>query len=57
MAEFCLECLNKDLEKKIDEKNVIFSRDLEFCEGCGELKHVVITIEEDNFLKRFLMGF
>lgn len=57
MAEFCLECLNKDLEKKIDEKNVTFSKTLEFCEGYCEMKHIVVTIEEDSILKHFFIGF
>ena len=42
MAEFCLDCWNK-INNTNDSKNkYIMSRDLEFCEGCGEWKKVIV---------------
>ncbi|MBQ8836263.1 MAG: hypothetical protein IJ002_01985 [Clostridia bacterium] len=43
MAEFCEKCYEEmfgDLNKKPAKK--ILSKELELCEGCGEMKHVVV---------------
>ena len=42
MAEFCLDCLRRIDQRDYKEENVIVSRDLELCEGCGEWKQVVV---------------
>ena len=42
MAEFCLKCWNKINRTNDDERDLVMSKDLDFCEGCGEWKHVVI---------------
>ena len=42
MAEFCLECLNRMNDTALDERDVMVSKELNFCEGCGQVKHVVI---------------
>ena len=41
MAEFCFDCLCKLDEKKYKKIMFIISKDLDYCEGCGEWKHVV----------------
>ena len=43
MAEFCLDCWNKMHRKQYDRWDVRLSYRYELCEGCGELKRVVIT--------------
>ena len=42
MAEFCLNCWNRINETDDNEKEYIISKDLALCEGCGELKPVII---------------
>ena len=42
MAEFCLDCWNKINGTKHSKRKYVLSKELDFCEGCGELKHVVI---------------
>lgn len=41
MAEFCLDCWNQLNGKDMTERDVVLSREYEFCEGCGEFRHVV----------------
>lgn len=46
MAEYCKECATKYLgipEKKLSK--AIFSDDLDLCEGCGQMKPVLITLK------------
>ena len=43
MAEFCLDCFNKRNDTNYTKKDFIISKDLGLCEGCGELKQVVIA--------------
>jgi len=42
MAEFCRECF-KNL---ISNEEVILGKFEELCEGCGEIKQIVIMIKE-----------
>lgn len=42
MADFCLDCWNRINETSESEKEYIISKDLSFCEGCGEFKKVII---------------
>jgi hypothetical protein len=42
MAEFCKECF----ERIFGNSNVIESEDDDLCEGCGEVKKVVIKVLE-----------
>ena len=45
MAEFCLECYNKLMDKNYKESQVIIDDELDLCEGCGEMKQTIITIK------------
>lgn len=45
MAEFCLECLKK-FEPNANVNNTTVSTNLYLCEGCGQLKHVVVTFTD-----------
>lgn len=42
MAEFCYECYKKILKGKKEKYELIISMCLDFCEGCGEFKPVVV---------------
>lgn len=45
MSEFCLECLKK-FEPNANVNNTTTSTDLYLCEGCGQLKHVVVAFTD-----------
>ncbi len=49
MADFCLDCWNKINGTNDNKSKYILSRDLDFCEGCGELKRVIIMEREAYF--------
>ena len=54
MAEFCLECWNKIMETSDPEAKYIISRELDFCEECGEYKHVIVAIKRRYLIKEWL---
>ena len=45
MAEFCLDCWSSMMEIKPDAKKYVLTRQLEFCEGCGQYKHVIVRFK------------
>lgn len=49
MAEFCVKCWNELNGTKNSESDFILSEDLDLCEGCGELKNVIIKEREFTF--------
>lgn len=50
MAVFCLECWNRINEIEDSAKKYIISKDLDLCEGCGELKHIVVARRKFYYL-------
>lgn len=42
MAEFCYNCYKKFLKGNKEENELIISKYLDLCEGCGKYKHVVV---------------
>jgi len=42
MAEFCLSRWNKINNTHLSERDVIISKDLDLCDGCGKVVNVVI---------------
>lgn len=52
MAEFCKTCapnylgINKD-----DLRRAVFSREPDLCEGCGEMKPVLVEMKDNRFPK------
>jgi len=52
MAEFCLECWNRINDIHLTEKEVVFSKDLDLCEGCEKMKPVIICYKR-NWILRF----
>lgn len=57
MAEFCLKCWNEMNETKDDESKFVLSKELDFCEGCGEWKHVIVRERENTIWDRFFSLF
>ena len=57
MSEFCLDCLNKISETNYPKSKFIISKDLDFCEECGEWTHVVIVERKWYYLRllRFIL--
>ena len=53
MAEFCIDCWNKLNEREESEEKYILSKDLDFCEGCGEWKHVIIMERREYYMYKF----
>ena len=56
MAEFCIDCMNKMNGSNYTEKDVCFSENTDLCEGCGEYKHVVISVKEGKSIFNCLFG-
>jgi len=44
MAEFCKDCFKK-IESSVSEQDLVLSSDAELCEGCGEMKPVVLEVK------------
>ena len=47
MAEFCLTCF-KRFEPNANEDNTTLSNYLDWCEGCAELRQVVLTFDDGS---------
>lgn len=59
MAEFCIECAKEHLGFTSRElKRAILSEELDYCEGCGQWKPVVVVIRPGllDKLERWLRG-
>ena len=52
MAEFCLDCWNRLNGTHYTEDDVTTEPDL--CEGCGQIKPVIVTFGRPGLLKRLL---
>lgn len=50
MAEFCLDCWNKLNHAHWTERDYVLSRDLDLCEGCGEVRRVIVEERTFKFL-------
>lgn len=53
MAELCLQCWNKINGTHDPESKYIISKDLELCEECGKLKHVIVVERKSYYLRKF----
>lgn len=62
VAEFCVKCYNEMFKLNTPEEEYILSDNPELCEGCGEMKHVVIMERKDvlfyrvHFIFYFIRG-
>ena len=57
MAEYCFDCYNQVLGIKCDKSEVELSLDLDLCEGCGEMKQVVICMRRHFFYNEAFLVF
>ena len=57
MAEFCLKCWNKIYKTNDNESKFVLSKELDFCEGCGEWKHVIVRERKDAMQKKIFSLF
>lgn len=53
MAELCLQCWNKLNGTSDPESKYIISKDLELCEECGQLTHVIVVERKSYYLHKF----
>jgi len=53
MAEYCLDCFNEMNGTNYTEKKYFLSKDLDFCEGCGKLKRVIVVERKAYFMYIF----
>ncbi len=44
MAEFCLDCWNRMNGTHYTEREIILTRGLELCEGCGQWKRTTVVL-------------
>ncbi len=42
MSEVCFDCFRKYCDSTAKKKNVVISKEMDICEGCGKIKPVVI---------------
>jgi hypothetical protein len=48
MAEFCLECWNKENDTNLLERDVVISKNLDLCEGCAKMKHTIVCCKNEK---------
>lgn len=46
MAEFCKRCFKERIAPYELVENLVLSDDVDFCEGCGEFKQIVVCIKK-----------
>ncbi len=54
MAEFCLDCWNKIHGRHDTERELVLTRELDLCEGCGQWKRTVVTYRGSPLLYDFM---
>lgn len=55
MAEFCLDCLNRQINRNYTKRDVVLEKNL--CEGCGEVKPCVIGLRRRARVKCMIQDF
>ena len=53
MAEFCLNCWNELNGTNDPPQKFIMSKDLDLCEGCGKLTHVILAERNYAYSHKF----
>jgi len=54
MAEFCLECWNRINNTKHKKRQYIMSDYLDLCEGCGQMKQVILVHRASYWRRKFI---
>lgn len=57
MAEFCLKHYNELNGDNLSKKDVILSKDMSYCEDCGEFAHIVIGLRKEGLIRKLLNKF
>ena len=55
MAEYCKDCFKK-LNPQVDVHRIVMSREMELCEGCGQLRPCVVRLRKYTWWARLLSG-
>lgn len=55
MSEFCIDCWNQLMEKNDPPEKYVISRNLGLCEGCGEMKPVIVAIKKRHIIKEWII--
>lgn len=53
MAEFCYKCFCDFWETEPKKAELVFSKNIDLCEGCGKYKKIVIAYKTDLLAYRF----
>lgn len=48
MAEFCKTCFKEKINPSVEDANIILSQEAELCEGCGEIKPIVVEVVDNT---------
>lgn len=48
MAEFCKNCFKEKIDPSVEDCRIILSQEAELCEGCGEIKPIVMEILDNS---------
>ena len=54
MANYCFDCWNEINERNTPKKMYVLSRDLDLCEGCRQLKPVIVRLRMRYIIKDIL---
>ena len=57
MAEFCLDCWNEINDIQLTTEDVIINKNLDLCEGRGEMKHTITCYKKEILLIQFIRHF
>ena len=52
MAEFCYKCFCEFWGVYPNESELVFTKELDLCEGCGNYKKTVVAYKKDFFIYR-----
>ncbi len=52
MSEFCLDCFNKLEKTQLTRWQVSLSWGKDLCEGCGQIKRVVMDYDHTAYIKQ-----
>lgn len=53
MAEFCVDCWNKLAGTNLPTNKYILSKELDLCEECGRITHIVITERKYYYRRKY----
>lgn len=51
VSDFCKECYMREFGSHTND-NIVVSKDMSLCEGCGEIKPVVLKVRKKRFWEK-----